>query len=393
MKNIPKLRFPEFDSEWDLKRLGSISEINPKSVMLPNSFTYIDLESVVKGQLVKKRVISLSNAPSRAQRLLKNNDIIFQTVRPYQGNNFFYNLKGKYVASTGYAQIRTSNIPQFLYQNLHIESFVNNVIKNCTGTSYPSINSSDLAKIKLFIPALAEQQRIAGFLSVFDEKILGLSRKKALLEDYKKGVMQKLFSQQIRFTNKNNTPFPNWKEKKLGDVAEIIGGGTPETRRVQYWKGEIIWLTPTEIKQKYIKTSKRKITKLGLKKSSAKLLPKGTLLFTSRATVGDIAISEVEVCTNQGFQSFIVNSDNDNEFLYYWILSNKKEFIRKSSGSTFLEISKKEIEKITINAPFLEEQQKIADFLTAIDQKITHATERLEKVKSFKKALLQQMFI
>jgi len=183
-----------------------------------------------------------------------------------------------------------------------------------------------------------------------------------------------------------------WKEKKLSDVAEIVGGGTPPTAVEKYWGGDIQWFTPTEIKNKYIVNSKRTITQVGLDTSSARLLPKGTLLFSSRATVGEIGIAVQECTTNQGFQSFIVNKDNDSEFLYNWIIKNKKEFIRRASGSTFLEIGKSEIKKIKSNIPLLSEQQKIAAFLTAVDNKIEQLIKKQELLGEYKKGLMQQIF-
>ena len=183
-----------------------------------------------------------------------------------------------------------------------------------------------------------------------------------------------------------------WKEKKLSDVAEIVGGGTPPTAVEKYWGGDIQWFTPTEIKNKYIVNSKRTITQVGLDTSSARLLPKGTLLFSSRATVGEIGIAVQECTTNQGFQSFIVNKDNDSEFLYNWIIKNKKEFIRRASGSTFLEIGKSEIKKIKSNIPLLSEQQKIAAFLTAVDNKIEELIKKQELLGEYKKGLMQQIF-
>ena len=140
-----------------------------------------------------------------------------------------------------------------------------------------------------------------------------------------------------------------WEEKDIKDIAEIVGGGTPDTTIPEYWNGDIQWFTPTEIKGKYISKSTRTITELGLKKSSAKLLPKGALLFSSRATVGDVGIATQACSTNQGFQSLVTKNNVNNEFLYGWLLVNKSIFLRKASGSTFLEISKKEIEKIKIS--------------------------------------------
>ena len=184
-----------------------------------------------------------------------------------------------------------------------------------------------------------------------------------------------------------------WKVKRLGEVCNIIGGGTPETSKEEYWNGNIQWYTPTEIKRKYLSTSKRRITDLGLKKSSAKLLPRGTLLLCTRATIAELSIAVEECTTNQGFQSLIVKSDSVNEFIYYWILNNKKEFIKRASGSTFLEISKKEIQKIKIKLPELKEQQKIAHFLSQLDEQIQQTRQQLAHLQDYKKGLLQQLFV
>ena len=132
---------------------------------------------------------------------------------------------------------------------------------------------------KIDIPKLEEQEKIAIFLSAVDKKLTQLRRKKELLETYKRGLMQKLFSQQIRFKQDDGTAFTDWQEKKLGDICEIIGGGTPDTYQSEYWGGNIQWFTPTELKTKYISESSKTITNLGLNNSSAKLLPKGSLLF------------------------------------------------------------------------------------------------------------------
>src|SRR5690606_33773652 len=132
------------------------------------------------------------------------------------------------------------------------------------------------------------QQKIAAFLCAVDAKLDALRRKRELLTEYKRGVLQKLFSQEIRFTQDDGRPFFDWEEKKLSDIAKIIGGGTPETAKKSYWNGYINWFTPTEIKKKYLQESQRKISQLGLDNSSAKLLPIGTLLLTTRASVGDV---------------------------------------------------------------------------------------------------------
>ena len=196
-KRVPKLRFPEFAEagDWEIKPLSEICSINPSITKLPNKFIYIDLKSVIAGNLIIKKEITKSIAPSRAQRLLKNNDIIYQMVRPYQKNNFLYKFSDNkyYVASTGYAQLRSNGVSEFLFYSIHTELFVNKVLEKCTGSNYPAINSTDLAKIKIYIPSYSEQQKIGGCLSSLDDLINLESRALELYKKHKKGLMQRLF--------------------------------------------------------------------------------------------------------------------------------------------------------------------------------------------------------
>lgn len=185
-----------------------------------------------------------------------------------------------------------------------------------------------------------------------------------------------------------------WEEKELGEVGEFIGGGTPNTSIPEYWDGEISWYTPTEIKEDtyLLKESRRKITELGLKSSSAKLLPKGSLLITTRATIGDVAIVNEPCATNQGFQSLVVKENQINRFWFYWIIKNRELLIKKASGSTFKEIAKNEIIKIGTIVPQKKEQQKIADCLSSLDELIEARREKIASLKAYKKGLLQQLF-
>jgi type I restriction enzyme S subunit len=183
-----------------------------------------------------------------------------------------------------------------------------------------------------------------------------------------------------------------WEKKMINDTCTIVGGGTPESGKDEFWDGDIQWFTPTEIKMDYVSKSERTITELGLKKSSARLLPKGTILLTSRATIGEVAIALNECATNQGFQSLIVNKSYNNLFIFNWIKDNRHQFVRRANGSTFLEISKSEIGKITICTPPLPEQQKIASFFTAIDQKIFQLKRKLTLLELYKKGVMQKIF-
>ena len=196
--------------------------------------------------------------------------------------------------------------------------------------------------------------------------------------------------------NVPNLRFPGfegeWKRYKLGDIANVIGGGTPNTSIEEYWNGEVQWFTPSEIKSAYVDKSERTITKLGIAKSAAKLLPVGTVLITTRATIGEVAITNKECCTNQGFQSLVVNDGFNNIFIVNWIKQNKNELIKRAKGSTFAEISKSEIEKISILIPNTDEQDKIAHFLSLIDQRIETQNKIIEKYESLIKGLNDNLF-
>ncbi|MCL1492808.1 MAG: restriction endonuclease subunit S [Pseudanabaena sp. Salubria-1] len=196
-ETLPKLRFPEFQDagEWEVKELSQVCQVNPSVNNLPETFVYIDLESVDSGNLHQKKVISREGAPSRAQRLLKRHDVIFQMVRPYQRNNYYFDANDdiSYVASTGYAQLRAHDSSLYLFQYLHNDNFVDRVLAKCTGSNYPAINSSDLSKILVEIPTLSEQQKIADCLTSIDEAIAAQSEAIDLLKLHKKGLMQQLF--------------------------------------------------------------------------------------------------------------------------------------------------------------------------------------------------------
>lgn len=195
-----KSRLPGFSEPWKEMILDSLADINP-SCDLPDCFEYVDLDSVSKGVLLYHRTENRQTAPSRAQRLAKFGDIFFQTVRPYQKNNFYFDkdITTPFVFSTGYAQLRPYINGVFLYHAMQSSEFVNIVLLNCIGTSYPSINATTLGELTITIPtSLAEQEAIAKVLTDMDAEIEALSRKVAKYEQVKQGMMQQLLTGKIR---------------------------------------------------------------------------------------------------------------------------------------------------------------------------------------------------
>ena len=185
-----------------------------------------------------------------------------------------------------------------------------------------------------------------------------------------------------------------WKTTKLKKIAEIIGGGTPDTKQLSYWNGGINWFSPTEVgKTVYLTKSEKTISQLGLQKSSAKLLPAfKTILFTSRAGIGDVGILTEESATNQGFQSLVVNGETDVYFLYSYSDQIKKYALKHSAGSTFLEISGKELGKMDLSIPSLPEQQAIGSLFHTIDDLLASYKDNLANYQSLKATMLSKMF-
>lgn len=406
MKNkVPKLRFPEFSGEWEEKKFHSIFKIFngyafSSSDSRSNGIRWVKIADV---GIKKMKEDSLSFLPFDYKKkysnfLLNENDYVLALTRPILNNqlkiakvnsNFHNSLLNQRVG-----KLESNQNIDFVYQLLQRNNIVSKIEVNIAGSDPPNLSPKEINNLKTNIPSLPEQEKIASFLLEVDTKIEKLEKKKELLSQHKKGMMQKLFSKKLRFKDENGNDYPEWEEKKLGEIGEVIAGGTPSTENSEYWNGNINWFTPTEIgKKKYLFESNRKITAEGLKNSSAKILRKGTILLTSRASLGDMGILMNDSATNQGFQSIQVNKNNNNEFLYYCGQIIKKNMLKKASGSTFLEINGKEIKNILINIPSLPEQEKIANFLSSIDRKIELVEEELEKNKEFKKGLLQQMFV
>lgn len=187
----------------------------------------------------------------------------------------------------------------------------------------------------------------------------------------------------------------DWEVKSIKEVADVVSGGTPSKNVNEYWEGGYIaWATPTDITKnrgKYIEETELYITESGLKNSSANLLPIGSILMCSRATIGPRCINTVPMATNQGFKSFVCKDNLFNEFMYYLLEIVKDEFISLASGSTFLEISKREVENKLIPVPPLVEQKKIAEILSTVDESIKKTDEIIEKTKELKKGLMQKL--
>ncbi len=395
---VPALRFPEFwdAGEWEEKLLTHVCEINPPAKDLPDYFVYIDLESVETGTLIQEKVISRNGAPSRAQRLLKRGDVIFQTVRPYQKNNYMLqpNEDFEYVASTGYTQLRAYESNMYLFQYLHADSFVAKVLTKCSGSNYPAINSSDLSEITVDIPSFKEQQKIADCLSSIDDLITLEARKLDRLKAHKKGLMQQLFPAEGETIPKLRFPefreAGEWMEKKLGEIGNVLmckrifAEETNDREGVPFFKiGTLGGIADSFISRQLFDEYKSKYN----------YPKKGEVLLTCSGTVGKcIPYNGADAYYQDSNIVWIANPTRviSNEFLFY-ILSSVDWSRLNSTTITRIYGDDLRAHSLVFPADPME-QQKIVDCLTSLDDLIALQSQKIESLKVHKKGLMQQLF-
>lgn len=263
------------------------------------------------------------------------------------------------------------------------------------GNSVVHLYPAQLKSLDLHLPTLAEQCRIADFLAVFDKKIAQIVKKKRLLEDYKKGCMQQLFSRNIRFRDDNGLDFPDWEEKQLGAVADIKRGASPRPISSSKWfdeNSEIGWVRISDVTKsgRVLVETTQKLSEEGVKKS--RFVPPGRMIMSICATIGKPVYTGFPVCVHDGFVVFEKLKMYD-QFLFYYLERIEKRWYRYGQPGTQVNLNSDIVANETISLPHPAEQRKIADFLSAIDRKLELVASELKLAKTFKKGLLQQMFV
>ena len=265
-------------------------------------------------------------------------------------------------------------------------------------SAQPGLAVGKLLKLENMFPTRQEQDKIGEYFKHLDHLITLHQRKCEQTKILKKYMLQKMFPQngekvpEIRFAGFTD----DWEQRKLGDVADIVGGGTPSTGRNEFWDGDIDWYAPAEIAdQIFVDSSERKITEEGLDNSSAKMLPIGTVLFTSRAGIGKMAILRKEACTNQGFQSIVPYRDKlDSYFIFSRAYELKRYGETVGAGSTFVEVSGKQMSDMRLLMPkSIEEQKAIGRYFEKLDHLITLHQRKCDELQKIKKFMLQNMFV
>lgn len=403
------LRFKEFEESWKKRQLSQIVGRLESGVSV-NSFDGPIISNHDYG-ILKTSCISDGSFNAQENKKIIEEDITRAKLNPAKDSILVSRMNTpQLVGEVGYISCDYPNLfipdrlwliqtrdklldsTKWLNYQLTTPKLKNALTSIATGTSgsMKNIAQPNFLNLEVHTPALLEQTKIANFLTAVDEKIHLLTQKHDLLTQYKKGLMQKIFSQELRFKDDEGKDFPEWQEKALGDVGEIVTGKTPSTTDESLWDGDIQFVTPTDICEGKYQTNTARTVVEHIK---LKVLPEGSIMFTCIASIGKMSLSTKPCITNQQINSLIPKSIYNNEYLYYALL-NITEFIKSTqSSSTLPIINKTEFSKFIISIPSRAEQTKIANFLSSIDDKITSTQSQLQAVKQYKQGLLQQMFV
>lgn len=403
LKNIPSLRFPEFDGEWELKKLGEVAELTSSKRVYANDYVAEGIpfyrgKEITELKENKKPSDILFISKSAYEKFKKSygvpqiNDLLITAVGTLgnvltiKNNDPFYFKDGNLI---WLRNVNQNSI--FLEVNLHFN--FKEIEKSAIGSSQKALTMVELRKLHFSFPKLTEQTKIASFLTAVDYKLQALKQKKSLLEQYKKGVMQKIFSQELRFKDDNGNDYPNWEEKKLGDVLvkNSMKNKNQEFKLVQSVSNKRGFVNQDEYFEDRIIASKDL--------SNYYVIQKGDFAYNpSRIDVGSLAYkfdNNTSVISPLYISFKAVGDSLADAFLLEWFTT--QEFTRQMNssfeGSVRNTLSYESLRKIDITFPCIEEQTKIANFLSAIDDKINHCQSQIEKMEVWKKGLLQQMFV
>ena len=394
-KRAPKVRFKGFTDAWELRKLNEVAEFNPKSA-LPDTFEYVDLESVVGTDLISHRTESKATAPSRAQRLAQRGDVFYQTVRPYQKNNYLFDLPcNDYVFSTGYAQMRPNIDSRFLFSRIQEERFVKAVLDRCTGTSYPAINANDLYEIEIVVPTNKDEQvKIGSLFRNFDHLITLHQRKLDKTKKLKKAFLNLIFSQKLRFYGFTDS----WELRKLEEVAPLRGGYAFQSNQYANEGIPIVRisniLSDGSVGGEFVFHNE-------LKDDEIFMLENGDIVLAmSGATTGKVSIlSSEKSCKyyqNQRVGLFSKTATCNYSFVATIVRSEKflEQLRDVLVAGAQPNVSAKDIDAFDFSVPKdVEEQSQIGNFFRTLDRLITLYQKKIDSSKEMKKILLKNMLI
>ena len=403
MKPYPKYKPSEIQwlgnipEHWEVKKLKYVSSINDE--VLPENtdknfrFDYVDIESVTEGKILNPKDFSFAEAPSRARRIVVEGDVIVSTVRTYlKAIAQIKSISKPTIVSTGFAVIRSSKIvnKEFLNYLLRESTFIDSVMANSKGVSYPAISSQELKEIVLTIPPLPEQTAIAQFL---DQKTAQIDT----LIAQKQRLISLLKEERMAFINEilSDESFPL---KKLKYVTKgVQTGSTPPSDKSEYFNGNFDWFTPSDFKYDLIlRNSKRKITDLAITHGLVKVYePHSVLMIGIGATLGKIGLIEKEASSNQQVNCITFTDEINPYFGAHFLNSISQDIVSMANAATLAILNQSQTKDIKIPCPSLEIQQKIVESIETttgkIDATLAKVVQEIELLKEYRVALISEV--
>ncbi|HEI6309776.1 TPA: restriction endonuclease subunit S [Staphylococcus aureus] len=378
-KNVPELRFPGFEGEWEEKKLGDLIKVNSGK----------DYKHLEKGDIP---VYGTGGYMTSVSEPLSEIDAVGIERKGTINKPYLLEAPFWTVDTLFYCTPKKETDILFI---LSLFRKINwKVYDESTGV--PSLSKQTINKINRFVPSNKEQQKIGEFFIKLDRQIELEEQKLELLQQQKKGYMQKIFSQELRFKDENGNDYPNWEEKKIEDIAsQVYGGGTPNTKIKEFWNGDIPWIQSSDVKVNdlILRQCNKFISKNSIELSSAKLIPANSIAIVTRVGVGKLCLVEFDYATSQDFLS-LSSLKYDKLYSLYSLLYTMKKISANLQGTSIKGITKKELLDSIIKIPHnLEEQQKIGDLFYKIDKYISFNKCKIEILKSLKQGLLQKIFI
>lgn len=395
----------EVPSHWELKRLKQLFVEKKHRQNLS-----LNCGAISFGKVIEKADDKVTEATKRSyQEVLKGEFLI----NPLNLNYDLISLRIALseidvVVSAGYIVLKEKQIINKKYFSYLLHRYDVAYMKLLGSGVRQTINYGHISDSILVIPPLSEQQKIAQFLddktAKIDQAVDWAEKQIALLKEHKQILIQNAVTRGL------NPDVPlkdsgvkwigrvpeHWNVKKLKNIAVIFNGATPSSNNQDYWDGNIVWITPKDINNiKFITSSERKITQKGYENCGSSLVSPGTIVITTRAPIGKVAITDVELCTNQGCKSLVLNEKINNIFLYYYLTVSTEYLNSLGSGTTFMELSGTALGIIKVPFPTIQEQQQIADYLDTqtakIDQAIALKTAHIEKLKEYRNVLINDV--
>ena len=400
VKNVPELRFPGFEGEWEINLFGEL--VNNKSEKyLPSineGLIDIELDSIESntGRLINKYD---SREFSSQKHKFEKNQVLYSKLRPYL--NKFYYTKFNGVCSSEIWVLNTKDelkiMNKFIYNFIQTNKF-SIVANKSAGSKMPRADWNLVENIRLNNPSLDEQQKIGDFFSKLDRQIELEEQKLEKLEKQKKGYMQKIFSQQLRFKDENGDNYPDWEEEKLGDLYDKgKAGGTPKSTVAKYYNGDIPFLSISDITEqgKFIVKTEKKLTESGLQNSTAWLVPKYSINYAMYASVGYLSINKITLATSQAIFNMTFNDHKIVEYIYYYLNYIREiNILEKLVGTgTQSNLSASTMKKMIVTLPCKKELEKVVGILVQLDNSINLQIRKIESLNNRKNGFLQKMFV